>query len=191
VSGFAAAVSRARSTGASSRRTPSTALSYARSPTPVRTFDLTGRVYRRLHRTIACRKGQVHSRGDGRRARPAPHRPRRRRRRFVAPALPRQPRPRRHRVVEAATVAAALAALDEHEVDVILLDLHLGSASGLDVLDAVEAADLPARVVLLSGSSDLPADVRGRAAASLGKPFTLEDLARVVADDASGRLRGA
>jgi DNA-binding NtrC family response regulator len=96
-----------------------------------------------------------------------------------------------HRVVEAATVAAALAALDEHEVDVILLDLHLGSASGLDVLDAVEAADLPARVVLLSGSSDLPADVRGRAAASLGKPFTLEDLARVVADDASGRLRGA
>ncbi|HZG36717.1 MAG TPA: response regulator [Gaiellaceae bacterium] len=96
-----------------------------------------------------------------------------------------------HRVVEAATVAAALAALDEHEVDVILLDLHLGSASGLDVLDAVEAADLPARVVLLSGSSDLPADVRGRVAASLGKPFTLEDLARVVADDASGRLRGA
>jgi len=96
-----------------------------------------------------------------------------------------------HRVVEAATVAAALAALDEHEVDVILLDLHLGSASGLDVLDAVEAADLPVRVVLLSGSSDLPADVRGRVAASLGKPFTLEDLARVVADDASGRLRGA
>jgi DNA-binding NtrC family response regulator len=96
-----------------------------------------------------------------------------------------------HRVVEAATVAAATAALDEHEIDVVLLDLHLGSDSGLDVLDAVEALELPVRVVLLSGTSDLPADVRGRVAATLGKPFTLEDLARVVSDDASGRLRGA
>ena len=81
--------------------------------------------------------------------------------------------------------------LDAEEIDVVLLDLHVGSASGLDVLDAVEGRDLAARVVLLSGTAEVTPEVRARVASVLGKPFTLEELARAVADDTSGTLRDA
>ncbi|HWH06334.1 MAG TPA: response regulator [Gaiellaceae bacterium] len=96
-----------------------------------------------------------------------------------------------HRVLEAATVPEATRLLDAEEIDVVLLDLHVGSASGLDVLDAVEGRDLAARVVLLSGTAEVTPEVRARVASVLGKPFTLEELARAVADDTSGTLRDA
>ncbi|HWG57040.1 MAG TPA: response regulator [Gaiellaceae bacterium] len=96
-----------------------------------------------------------------------------------------------HRVLEAARVDEATALLDVETPDVILLDMHLGTGSGLDVLDSIEARELPVRVVLLSGTSDVPPGVRERVDRVLGKPFTLEELAAAVADDPSGRLRGA
>ena len=39
----------------------------------------------------------------------------------------------------------------------ILLDVHVGAEDGLELLDEVEALDLPVRVVLLSGSSEVSA----------------------------------
>jgi DNA-binding NtrC family response regulator len=96
-----------------------------------------------------------------------------------------------HRVLEAASVEDATAALDETDIDVVLLDMHLGNQNGLDVLDAVEARESATRVVLLSGSSEITQETRARAAGVLGKPFRLEELAQVVAGDTSGRLGGA
>ena len=62
----------------------------------------------------------------------------------------------------------------------ILLDLHLGTEDGLDLLDEVEALDLPVRVVLLSGSSEVGPELRARVAGVLGKPFELGRLASAV-----------
>jgi DNA-binding NtrC family response regulator len=96
-----------------------------------------------------------------------------------------------HRVLEAATVSEASALLASESVDVVLLDVHVGVGSGLDVLDEIEALDLPIRVVLLSGTSEIEQPLRARVDGVLGKPFSLEQLVHVVADGTSGTLRGA
>jgi DNA-binding NtrC family response regulator len=96
-----------------------------------------------------------------------------------------------HRVLEAATVSEASALLTTESVDVVLLDVHVGVGSGLDVLDEIDALDLPVRVVLLSGTSEIEQPLRARVDGVLGKPFSLEQLVQVVADGASGTLRGA
>jgi DNA-binding NtrC family response regulator len=96
-----------------------------------------------------------------------------------------------HRVLEAATVSEASTLLSTEAVDVVLLDVHVGVGNGLDVLDEIEALELPVRVVLLSGTSDIDQPLRARVHDVLGKPFSLEQLADAVADGASGTLRGA
>ena len=96
-----------------------------------------------------------------------------------------------HRVLEAATVSEASALLSAEAVDVVLLDVHVGIDNGLDVLDEIEALELPVRVVLLSGTSEIDQPLRARVHDVLGKPFSLDQLADAVADGASGTLRGA
>jgi DNA-binding NtrC family response regulator len=93
-----------------------------------------------------------------------------------------------HRVLEAPTVAAARATLTSEDVDVVLLDVHVADESGLDLLDDIEALGLPARVVMLSGTSEISPQVRARIDGVLGKPFELGDLASAVRGEASGRL---
>jgi two-component system nitrogen regulation response regulator NtrX len=85
-----------------------------------------------------------------------------------------------HTVREASTLAAARAELDRELPDVVLLDVHLGADDGLDLLDEIEALDLPTRVVLLSGTSDVRPDLRERVDSVLGKPFDLKRLAAAV-----------
>lgn len=87
-----------------------------------------------------------------------------------------------HTVYEAATLAEARGLLERLTPQVVLLDLHVGSEDGLELLDEIEALDLPARVVLLSGSSEVGSSLRGRVAGVLGKPFELDRLAAAVAD---------
>jgi len=86
-----------------------------------------------------------------------------------------------HVVHEAATLAEARELIEQESPDVILLDLHVGSEDGLELLDEVEALDLPIRVVLLSGTSEVSAELRSRVAGVLGKPFELGRLAAAVA----------
>ena len=87
-----------------------------------------------------------------------------------------------HTVHEAATLAEARELLDRHAPDVLLLDIHLGSDDGLELLDEIAALELPTRVVLLSGTDEIGHDLAGRVACVLGKPFDLERLAAAVAD---------
>lgn len=86
-----------------------------------------------------------------------------------------------HVVHEAGTLAEARELIEREQPDVILLDLHVGLEDGLDLLDEVEALDLPVRVVLLSGSSDVSPELRSRVDGVLGKPFELGRLAAAVA----------
>ena len=82
---------------------------------------------------------------------------------------------------EAATVAEARRELERATPDVILLDVHVGADDGLELLDEIAALELPTRVVLLSGTSEVGPELRARVDSVLGKPFELERLAAAVA----------
>jgi DNA-binding NtrC family response regulator len=85
-----------------------------------------------------------------------------------------------HTVREAATLAQARDELDRDVPDVVLLDVHVGADDGLELLDEIEALDLPTRVVLLSGTSEIRPELRERVDGVLGKPFDLKRLAAAV-----------
>jgi DNA-binding NtrC family response regulator len=86
-----------------------------------------------------------------------------------------------HTVREAGSLAEARRELERATPDVILLDVHVGADDGLELLDELAALDLPTRVVLLSGSSDVGPELRKRVDMVLGKPFELDTLAAAVA----------
>jgi DNA-binding NtrC family response regulator len=84
----------------------------------------------------------------------------------------------RYRVLEAPTVEQARAFLAAEAVDLILLDVHVGSGDGFKVLDDVTTE----RVVLFTGSLEVTAVHRDRVDAVLNKPFTLDELHETVAE---------
>lgn len=85
-----------------------------------------------------------------------------------------------HRVRGAATLAEAREEIERELPDVILLDLHVGLEDGNALIDELQALELPIRVVLLSGASDVGPGLRSRVDCVLGKPFELERLAAAV-----------
>ncbi len=75
------------------------------------------------------------------------------------------------RVLEAATLDEARALLESEHVDVVVLDVHLGSGDGRDLLDELRAAESATRVVMLTGSVE---PTEGRFAAAdrvITKPY--------------------
>jgi DNA-binding NtrC family response regulator len=86
-----------------------------------------------------------------------------------------------HTVLEAGTLDEARTLIETRSPDVILLDIHVGAEDGLVLLDEIHALDLSARVVLLSGTSDVGPELRARVDGVLGKPFELGRLASAVA----------
>jgi DNA-binding response OmpR family regulator len=83
-------------------------------------------------------------------------------------------------VREAATIEAARAELAAGNVDVVLLDVHVGSASGVGFLDELRADYPGLPVAMLTGSVESPTLVGVRADAVIAKPFTLEELTGTV-----------
>ena len=75
------------------------------------------------------------------------------------------------------TVAAAVAALEAHEIDLALLDVALSDGSGVEIARVASAKGVC--VVFATGSC--PDDADGLAHGCLGKPYTAADIARVVA----------
>lgn len=96
-----------------------------------------------------------------------------------------------YRVLEAGTIDTARELLAAETIDVVLLDVHVGTGSGLDLLDEIEALELPVRTVVLSGTSEISAELRARVDGVLGKPFALPELSAAVADGGSDRVSGA
>jgi len=96
-----------------------------------------------------------------------------------------------YRVLEAGTVSDGRDLLAAESVDVVLLDVHVGTDSGLDLLDEIAGLELPVRVVVLSGTSEISAELRARVHGVLGKPFALPELSAAVAEGGSDRVSGA
>jgi DNA-binding NtrC family response regulator len=82
-----------------------------------------------------------------------------------------------YRVLEAATVSRAKELLREEPIDVVLLDVHVGSEDGFALLDHVDAQ----RVALFSGSYEADETRRAQVDAVVRKPFTLDELTETVA----------
>jgi DNA-binding NtrC family response regulator len=80
-----------------------------------------------------------------------------------------------YRVLEAGDLAAARSALSGDDVDVILLDVHLGNDDGLALLPAIN--EVGGGVALLTGS---PGAHLPDGAIRIGKPFSIDELTETV-----------
>jgi two-component system phosphate regulon response regulator PhoB len=85
-----------------------------------------------------------------------------------------------YRVLEAATLVDARRQLEAEDVDVLLLDVHVGSDDGCELLRELSDGESPARVALLTGSVDIATLEGGIADAMIPKPFSLETLTGTV-----------
>src|SRR2546430_16829674 len=90
-----------------------------------------------------------------------------------------------YRVLEAPTVEIAEELLRGESVDVVLLDVHVGSGDGFKVLGAIAGE----RVALFTGSFDVDEQRASQVDAVLRKPFTLTDLSETVGRLAAGDSR--
>ena len=85
-----------------------------------------------------------------------------------------------YRVVEAANVAAAEEVLAGGEVDLILLDVHIGADDGIALMRSLRERRHEASVVLFTGSARLDSETTAEADGVVPKPFRLEQLLGVV-----------
>jgi two-component system, OmpR family, response regulator len=85
-----------------------------------------------------------------------------------------------NRVLEAGTLDDARRVLEQEEVDVLLLDLHVVGEDGATLLRELHDRESAARVALLTGTVDLNEGDVGMADAVLAKPFSLETLVATV-----------
>jgi DNA-binding NtrC family response regulator len=85
-----------------------------------------------------------------------------------------------YRVLDARSVAAAEAALAQEEVDLLLLDVHVGADDGLELMRSLRARGHGAPVVLFTGSAQLDSATLTEADGVVPKPFRLEELLDVV-----------
>jgi len=85
-----------------------------------------------------------------------------------------------YRVLEAASLEEARIAMDDEPVDAALLDMHVGSERGLDLIPELRALEPPAAVVVLSGTSEVTPETRAKVDGVLGKPFALDELSDTV-----------
>jgi DNA-binding NtrC family response regulator len=83
-------------------------------------------------------------------------------------------------VREAATLDQARGELLEEDVAVVLLDVHVGTQSGIDYLDELRRDHPGVSVAMLTGSVGTPTLEGTTPDAVLAKPFTLEQLAETV-----------
>jgi DNA-binding response OmpR family regulator len=90
-------------------------------------------------------------------------------------------------VREAATLADARQELAEGVVDVVLLDVHVGSDSGMDFIEELRRDYPHIAIAMLTGSIRMPTLDEVDVDAVITKPFTLHELAETVRMLAAGR----
>lgn len=84
------------------------------------------------------------------------------------------------RVLEARDVPEAEALLADEVVDLLLLDVHIGLDSGVELMRSVRERGAAPPVVLVTGSAQLDAATEAEADGVVPKPFRLEELLGVV-----------
>ena len=87
-----------------------------------------------------------------------------------------------HEVLEAHSLATARALLEEQEVDVVVLDVHLRGERSDALVAECHARRPPIPVVLVTGSIDITHPGSSEADAVLPKPFELDQLLSAVRD---------
>lgn len=85
-----------------------------------------------------------------------------------------------YRVVEAPTLTRAKELATAEELDVVLLDLHVGDQDGLEFLPTLRELCPDAAVCLLSGTSETDPPRLDGVSAFVRKPFELEELTGTV-----------
>jgi two-component system phosphate regulon response regulator PhoB len=85
-----------------------------------------------------------------------------------------------YRVLEAENVAEAEQVLLAEAVDVVLLDVHVGPESGVELMRRLRERGGAPPVVLVTGSARLDAATQAEADGLVAKPFRLEELLGVV-----------
>ena len=85
-----------------------------------------------------------------------------------------------YRVLEAPDVAEAERLILAEAVDVVLLDVHVGPESGIELMRTLRERGVAPPVVLVTGSARLDAGTRAEADGVVGKPFRLEEIRDVV-----------
>jgi DNA-binding response OmpR family regulator len=85
-----------------------------------------------------------------------------------------------YRVLEAKSVVQAERALGGDEVDLVLLDVHIGPDDGVSLMRSLRRRGHAAPVVLFTGSAHLDSETTAEADGIVAKPFRLEDLLEVV-----------
>ena len=87
-----------------------------------------------------------------------------------------------HEVLEAHSLATARAVLEEQEVDVVVLDVHLRGERSDGLVTDCHARRPSVPVVLVTGSIDITHPGSSEADAILPKPFELDQLLSAVRD---------
>ena len=85
-----------------------------------------------------------------------------------------------YRVLEAPDVAEAERLILADPVDVVLLDVHVGPESGIELMRTLRRRGVAPPVVLVTGTAQLDAGTRAEADGVVAKPFRLEELREVV-----------
>jgi CheY-like chemotaxis protein len=85
-------------------------------------------------------------------------------------------------VFQAENVAVAQRILGQHRVDLIVSDIRMPGATGIDLLDFVKSRDVNAPLILITGFADITTEdaFNKGAEALIHKPFKLEDLIKLV-----------
>jgi DNA-binding NtrC family response regulator len=92
-----------------------------------------------------------------------------------------------HTVHDVPSVEAARRVLDEEEIDVVLLDLHVGPADGRVLLRELRQSHPEIRVAMLTGGADNETVRAAGPDAMLAKPFELDALRTTVDELAAAR----
>ena len=85
-----------------------------------------------------------------------------------------------YNVVEAQSVATAEDAAAAGQVDLFLLDVHIGADDGVALMRSLRSREHGAPVVLFTGSATLDRATIAEADGIVPKPFTLDELLDVV-----------
>jgi DNA-binding response OmpR family regulator len=84
------------------------------------------------------------------------------------------------RVFEAGSVAEARAQLNQEEIEVVLLDVHVGTDDGRELLDELRAQESPTRILMLTGTADIATSNLDAADRVMAKPFDPLELVATV-----------
>lgn len=85
--------------------------------------------------------------------------------------------------LKAGTVAEALALLEERDVALVLTDIHMPRASGLELLAALSVSERPPPVLVVTGETDTYTTRTARllgARKVIAKPFGIDELGREI-----------